>query len=226
MTPVKTTLRHNYLLVGNVDEARSAAFKIACDFLRIPEEKLKSHPDFSYFKGDFFGIDSAREIKERSFNKSFLGHGRVFVIEANSFSKAAANALLKTFEEPTSLSYFLVITEFVENILPTLRSRLTTLTFLNQKKLTEERRAVLNKFLKLSSSERIKFLKRIVSNDRESLLFLDDLHSLLREKLIADFSNTSNVLFELLLEIERCRRLFFQPGHSVKLIFDHISLIL
>lgn len=53
-----------------------------------------------------------------------LGHGKVFIIdEAELLDRTAQNALLKTLEEPPKQTYFFLITDQYDLLLPTVRSR-------------------------------------------------------------------------------------------------------
>lgn len=73
-----------------------------------------------------FGIDEAREVRERSSLRG-VGQQRVFVIVATALTLEAQNALLKTFEEPPAGAVFVLVVPSPETLLPTLRSRVQVL---------------------------------------------------------------------------------------------------
>lgn len=68
---------------------------------------------------------------QEEFSKTSLIDGpRVYIIEdADLMSLGAANSLLKFIEEPTSEIYGILITEHIDNILPTIKSRSINITF-------------------------------------------------------------------------------------------------
>lgn len=70
------------------------------------------------------GIDSIRAIESRAYLEPYEGSYRVFIFaDAESMSTEAANALLKTLEEPPPRCIFLLLTSQYERILPTIISR-------------------------------------------------------------------------------------------------------
>jgi replication-associated recombination protein RarA len=97
-------------------------------------QQLQAHPDFILFKREEgakeFTIRQARELLQRVSLSSARGGKMVVLIEAaDTLNEEAANALLKTVEEPTSSLVFLFIAERPDRLPATLRSRLAPLTF-------------------------------------------------------------------------------------------------
>ncbi len=84
------------------------------------------HPDFGTLgpEGKTIGVEAIREICSRLQNTSQLGRGKVVIIqEAERMTESAANALLKTLEEPAGDSLLLLIASRVSRLLPTILSR-------------------------------------------------------------------------------------------------------
>lgn len=76
------------------------------------------------------GIDEIRSLKEEVRVSLSQDHWKVCILdEAHSLTKDAANALLKTLEEPPARTVFILITTEHEKILPTIKSRLQILPF-------------------------------------------------------------------------------------------------
>ncbi len=87
-----------------------------------------SHPDFHYLQpeesGKKIGIDPVRRICQKAFESSQLGGKRVILVNgADNMGEGAANALLKTLEEPPENCYFVLIAHSSDRVLPTLLSR-------------------------------------------------------------------------------------------------------
>lgn len=87
-----------------------------------------THPDYYSLapeKGkSTLGIDAVREVSEKLYEHARLGGGKVVWIEdAALLSDAAANALLKTLEEPPAETWFFLACREPSRLLATLRSR-------------------------------------------------------------------------------------------------------
>lgn len=90
--------------------------------------KAGTHPDFYVLapesKGKQIGIDAVRKANEFAWKTSSIGLQRVIMIEsAELLGEAAANALLKTLEEPPENCQFLLYSSAVDRLLPTITSR-------------------------------------------------------------------------------------------------------
>lgn len=69
-------------------------------------------------------VEQVRQVNQWAYKSSFQSKARFIVIEpADQMNLAAANALLKTLEEPPLGCYFILITAHPERLLPTIRSR-------------------------------------------------------------------------------------------------------
>ena len=152
------TLSHGYLFtgaqgVGKKTFARELARSLLCV---TPKRTLLgwcgvcsgcalveagTHPDSYFTEGqlkigdrDGGGFHDAEEATARDLVRqlsmhSYAGGKRVFVIGDPDFTLAAANALLKFFEEPPAGVVLILTTSAVGRILPTIGSRLVEVTF-------------------------------------------------------------------------------------------------
>lgn len=86
-----------------------------------------SHPDFyrlTPIDNKDIGVEQVREINEKvAQHAQQNGNKVVYVQGAERLTEAAANALLKTLEEPRPYTYFLLQTELSATLLPTIHSR-------------------------------------------------------------------------------------------------------
>jgi DNA polymerase-3 subunit delta' len=74
-------------------------------------------------------IDEVRELAEFATGTAQMGDLKVAVLErADRLNAHAANALLKTLEEPPGATHIILATEALERLLPTLRSRCQRVT--------------------------------------------------------------------------------------------------
>ncbi len=75
-------------------------------------------------------VDQVRAMQQRLTTRPTLGRRRAIVIDpADDLEKGAANALLKSLEEPPAGSYFLLVVHRLGRLLPTIRSRCRVLQF-------------------------------------------------------------------------------------------------
>ncbi|RUO55758.1 hypothetical protein [Pseudidiomarina homiensis] len=93
--------------------------------------KAGNHPDYYSLAsqdGRAISVDQVRELLGKLHNTpNQAGAKVVWLQDAEKLSVTAANALLKTLEEPTRDTYFIVTPERTERLLPTLRSRMQLL---------------------------------------------------------------------------------------------------
>jgi len=93
-----------------------------------------THPDQRFVKPEEPGrnirIDAVRELTANSVLSASEGAYRVFVIDpADAMNNAAANALLKTLEEPCSKTVLILVSSRPDCLAPTIRSRCQLLKF-------------------------------------------------------------------------------------------------
>ena len=152
------TLSHGYLFTGPAGVGKKTfAMRLAQSLLCVtPKTTLLGycgtctgctrviggvHPDLYFAEGQVkigeregSGFHSAEEATARDLVRqlsmhSYAGGRRVFVLGDVDFTREAANALLKFFEEPPDGVVLLLTTTAVARLLPTVRSRLLEVTF-------------------------------------------------------------------------------------------------
>ena len=94
------------------------------------EEVKKREDGQPYKRKRSIPIDEVRQLQRRLITRPTLGNRRVVIIDpADDLEKSAANALLKSLEEPPEGTFFLLVTHRLGRLLPTLRSRCRVLRF-------------------------------------------------------------------------------------------------
>ncbi|MDP9104613.1 MAG: DNA polymerase III subunit, partial [Candidatus Eremiobacteraeota bacterium] len=100
-----------------------------------------THPDFYFTEGqvkigdrDGGGFHDAEDATARDLVRqlsmhSYAGGKRVFILGDADFTREAANALLKFFEEPPADVLLILTTNAIGRVLPTIRSRLVEVAF-------------------------------------------------------------------------------------------------
>jgi DNA polymerase-3 subunit delta' len=81
-------------------------------------------------EGSVLKVGSLDDLRPLAIRKPMMGRNRVFIIEeAEDMSLKAANSLLKTLEEPSPFSYFILISSQPDLIPATIRSRCRSFGF-------------------------------------------------------------------------------------------------
>lgn len=110
--------------------------------LRVAEKLMGSsakvasgnHPDLHQLypegKSDMHPIENIRSMIKDAAYPPFEAINKVFIIhDAHQMLPSSSNALLKTLEEPIDHTYFILITSQSESLLPTIISRMRTISF-------------------------------------------------------------------------------------------------
>lgn len=224
-------LHHAYYLEGSREDILNALFKFLENDLKF---KIKGNPDFYSISLDTLGIDEGRSINEIQSRKAVSATRRVFIISANFITKEAQNSLLKMFEEPSGDSVFFLIISSASILLPTLRSRMMIVNLGHggiSDRFSVETLFDANKFIKSSVTEKLAMIKRITDKiaDEEASRFVavDFLNAVEREFLNNSLSveAKSKNLF-VFKEIDKCRSYANDRSPSVKMLLEHIALII
>lgn len=122
---------HGYLIVGGNDSTRALADMLLEKLFpnEIAQIRAGSHPDVVTLmpegKARIISVDSMRErIVEPMSLAAFSGGWKVgIVVGADRMRAESANAFLKSLEEPTPKTMYLLLTDQPDAILPTIVSR-------------------------------------------------------------------------------------------------------
>lgn len=134
---------HAYLFVGPTSVGKEfVASRFAAGLLVDPDASTeaqeralrlglaRTHPDLIVVEAEgatSIGVDQAREVVRRASMTPVEGRRTVFLFpEAGTMTEPAANALLKTLEEPSPSAVFLLVAEAEDEFPPTVASRCRT----------------------------------------------------------------------------------------------------
>lgn len=166
-----------------------------------------------------FGIDDARELRERSALRP-LGERRVFVIAASDMNREAQSALLKTLEEPSANALFILVLPSPEMLLPTLRSRAQTLTLAK----VEQQAGMVDakQFLSALPQKRLDLLKPLLEKGEDDKRNLGAILAFLAslERVLGERTKT-----EGLRALYRARKYVTDRGALVKPLLEQMALL-
>ncbi len=165
-------------LLGNTHLVAGGPEMVAEVLLLLQERGIatRGNPDIYVREYQRFGIDEARELRDRASSRALRrvrrthrrqaeDGRRIFVIATPSITNEAQNALLKTLEEPPADAMFFFILPAPETLLPTLRSRAQTLVLSHAK--TVEGLVDAKKFLAATATARLEMLKPLLEKDED-----------------------------------------------------------
>ncbi|KKR53869.1 MAG: polymerase III subunit delta'''' protein [Parcubacteria group bacterium GW2011_GWA1_40_21] len=227
-------LHHAYCLEGKREDILNELREFLENILKF---KIKGNPDFYYGAFDTLGIDEGRSINEMQSRKAVSAPRRIFAIAANFITRETQNSLLKMFEEPAGGAVFFLIISSASILLPTLRSRMMVVN-LNQgagfggdeKSEKSENIFDAKKFIESVAGERLAMVKKITDKiaDEEisrsvAVDFLNDVEKEILNKSGSSEEKKKNLfIFE---EIDKCRNYAGDRSPSVKMLLEHIALI-
>ncbi len=229
-------LHHAYCLEGRRENILKELLEFLEDVLKFSP---KGNPDFYYGDFDTLGIDEGRTINEMQSRRAVSSARRIFIIAANFITKEAQNSLLKMFEEPSGGAVFFLIISSASILLPTLRSRMVIMNFnriaesskANQSEKLDSNLFDAEKFIKDGIARRLARVKdiadKIASEEISRSVAIDFLNNI--ERKLADKIGTDGIKKEdifIFNEIDKCRNYAGDRSPSVKMLLEHIALIL
>ena len=154
---------------------RSPRSGLACGECRPCQlNRAETHPDFKVISPEEAGkaikIDQIRRLAEYVSKTSQQGGYKVVIIEpAEAMNVNAANALLKSLEEPAGNTLIILVSHVPSAVMPTVRSRCQTLTLL-----TPARELALPWLAAMTSDERAEALLQFADGAPLTALSLMD----------------------------------------------------
>ena len=121
-------IHHAFIISGSMGIGKSLLIENLAEKILNNKISLENNPDFHNLKilaeKKLIGINQIHELRDKLYESSFLGKNKVAVInEIEKISIDGLNAILKILEEPPKNTYFLLSTNFLNQIPLTIQSR-------------------------------------------------------------------------------------------------------
>ncbi len=157
----RNKILHSYMFIGSkLTQKEEISKKFAKEILCLnkensPCEKCKScieienqnHPDYKQIQLEndesTIKIEQIRKLQEDIIKKPIISEKKIYIIKnSDKMTLGAQNCLLKTLEEPPQNITIILLTENESNILNTIKSRCTKISFTQESKqdMTEEQK--------------------------------------------------------------------------------------
>ena len=181
--------------------------------------ETEGNPDVYVREYRQFGIEEAREIRERASLRSARRARRVFVVVTPHLTHEAQNALLKTLEEPLGNALFFLVVPSPETLLPTLRSR-TQMLQLERKEKSDL--VDVKEFLSAHATKRLDLLKPLLEKGDDERRDLGAIITFLAslERTISKTKDVSGLHL-----IYRARKYIADRGALVKPLLEQVALL-
>ncbi len=211
-------------LVGNVQLVRGNDSVIPAILKLLSREiAVENNPDIYIRTYGQFGIDEARDIRERAGSRA-LGERRAFILAMPFMTNEAQNALLKVLEEPPADAIFFIVLPSPETLLPTLRSRTQTLVLESS---IGENLVDAGKFLAASPAKRLDMLKPLLEKDEDEkrdmggvITFISSLERMLGTGVQTPRSRAG------LSAVYRARQYIGDKGALIKPLLEQVALLI
>jgi hypothetical protein len=219
-------LYHSYIIEG---EPETGILKVV-EFLEKRGEISKKSSNLLIQNYDSFKIEDSYKIKNWHSQLAVGQDKKICIIGAKFLNHEAEKTLLKIFEEPAFNTHFFLIIPNCLVLVETLRSRAQIIkrTDLEEFSFHQE----VNDFISMNLKDRIYFIDQFLKKNKDqenslrftALQFINNLESKILNKLKLDKKNLN--LSYLLKEIQQSRGYLNSPGASVKMILEHLALII
>ena len=222
-------MAHAYVHEGDRSAGITAARLHASETLGLVGE---THPDLVVLEYGLFSVDDAREVARFASSSPVAGSTKMVAIAATRIFHEAQNALLKLFEEPPVGVTLVLIVPSLGQLLPTLRSRVQVLE-------AEEGESVLaQSFLALDAAAKEKYISKLLDKTKsdkddekqaargELLALVEDLLRVAASARTSSSGEEQRELAAFLLDLDTFLPILHERSAPLKLIFEHILLVL
>ncbi len=220
-------LYHSYVIEGDSNIATDLL-----GFLQDRGEIKKQSSDVICQNYESFTMDDSHEIKDWHSRMGVTGGKKICILATKFINREAEQALLKIIEEPSINTHFFIIVPDSSKLLATIISRVHVLKIKPDDNLEIKKEVV--SFLKIDPKARIEMVVEIIKNNKSeensgqlrfyATNFVNELESIYYQKFKID-KNDKNIK-DLLNELQKARGYLATPGASVKMILEHLALII
>jgi len=221
-------LYHSYIVEG--DPETTGVFLL--DFLEVRGLIEKNSPDVLFQTYESFTMDNSGEVKDWHSRLGVGGKKKVCIIATSFINREAEQTLLKIIEEPAENTHFFIIVPDSSILLDTIISRThiiktTQLADVNLQKFVAS-------FISSTPKSRIDQVAQIIKENKDeensgklrayATQFVNEIENIYFQKFKKDMNNKQAQF--ILSELQKSRKYLSTPGASVKMILEHLALVI
>jgi hypothetical protein len=203
--------RMTYIIANKSKASQKEQLKILLK--RIFNKTLKESPDIHVLDPkdqNSIGIEEIKEFQKAMRYKPFQEEKQVgIILESEKLTTQAQNALLKTLEERSETSIYILCVDNERNLLPTIKSRGIVIYSTSQDKQPLKKNEDLDNFFQLDPLEQFEAIEEYSKDKDSSLSFINHLEERFRERLELDIKNgnidSSQKYLAFLKTVQECR---------------------
>lgn len=221
-------LYHSYVIEG--DPAI-----LPFDLLKFLESKNyveKQNPDTFIQIYDSFTVEDSKRIKQWHSEKGISLGKHICIIGTKFINHDAERTLLKIIEEPSTNSHFFIIVPNSQILLDTIISRVHVIKTIEEQNELNQKNT--KDFITSSKVKRIDMIAKMIDTHEDdvgsggirysAIKFINGLENIIYEKWKSD-KNNKELQFSL-EELSKAREYLSLPGSSVKMVLEHIALVI
>ena len=185
-------ISHAYLFIGPRGTGKTSVARIFAHAVNGFDYQIEDHylDIIEIDAASNTGVDNIRELREKAAIAPTTGRYKVYIIdEVHMLSKSAANALLKTLEEPPAHVIFILATTDAHKVPITITSRTQAFTFklADYETMQQHLRAIADaEQLPITDDALALIVRRGGGSFRDSLSLLDQISTLSDQEITAD----------------------------------------
>lgn len=221
-------LYHSYVIEG--DPKETANFLLG--FLEKRGEVEANSPDVLSQSYESFTMENSEEIKDWHSRKGITKSKKVCILSTNFINREAEQTLLKIIEEPAENTHFFIIMPDTSLLADTILSRVQLIK-IKQTEDTSKGKEIL-KFISSAPKDRINIVAQIIKENKDeessgrlrstAISFVNNLESIFYQKFKKN-KKDKQIKF-VLEELQKSREYLSIPGASVKMILEHLALVM
>jgi DNA polymerase III delta prime subunit len=221
-------LYHSYVVEGDPE----ATGNLLLEFLKVRKEIEEESPDVLFQIYESFSMDSASGIKNWH-SKKGIGKGKKICIIATKFiNREAEQTLLKIIEEPTNNTHIFIVIPDSSVLLSTILSRVHVVKTKQQSDKDLQKLAAT--FVLSSTKVRIDEVAKIIKENKDeessgqlrfyATTFVNELENIFYQKFKKNRTDKKTQF--ILSELQKARGYLSTPGAAVKMILEHLALMI
>lgn len=195
------------------------------------EIESKSNDVFHQYY-ESFTMEDGMEIKEWHSHLGISSGKKICIISTNFINREAEQSLLKIIEEPGERTHFFIVTPDSSLLLDTILSRVQIIKIENDENLEIKKLAI--SFVKAEVKDRMDMIVNMIKENKSedssgqlrhfAISFINELEKIVYKKFKDNVKDKNNMF--VLEEIGKTRDFLSLPGAGVKMILEHLAIVI